>query len=442
MKFFIHKLGCPKNDVDADYLAARLIAAGHEPVTDPAKADSVIVNTCGFIQDAKQESIDAILELARLKRDGGVQRLYATGCLTQRYGNELLGDMPELDGAFGLGALDAVADAVTKASRFRQVIRQDVRQLAYLDWKSRFLTDQLPYAYMKISDGCDRLCSYCAIPQMRGRYRSRPMESIFSEARFLADNGKKELILVSQEATLWGSDLAGRPGLVDLLSGLDRVSGVEWIRLLYLHPARTSPDLIDYLASDNKTLCYFDLPFQHVNTEMLRLMKRESNRNTIEKLLDCIRERATEAVLRVSFMVGFPGETEAHFSELSDFVREHRFHRLGVFLFSAEEGTAAAELPDQVQKLVKIRRMDDLMTLQQEIAFDRNNSLIGQTVEVIIDTVDSESQAVGRTRGDCPEIDQQVLVSGHNLEVGEICRVRVDGAEGYDLIATKVTEKI
>jgi len=442
VKFFIHKLGCPKNDVDADYLAARLIAAGHEPVTDPAKADSVIVNTCGFIQDAKQESIDAILELARLKRDGGVQRLYATGCLTQRYGNELLGDMPELDGAFGLGALDAVADAVTKASRFRQVIRQDVRQLAYLDWKSRFLTDQLPYAYMKISDGCDRLCSYCAIPQMRGRYRSRPMESIFSEARFLADNGKKELILVSQEATLWGSDLAGRPGLVDLLSGLDRVSGVEWIRLLYLHPARTSPDLIDYLASDNKTLCYFDLPFQHVNTEMLRLMKRESNRNTIEKLLDCIRERATEAVLRVSFMVGFPGETEAHFSELSDFVREHRFHRLGVFLFSAEEGTAAAELPDQVQKLVKIRRMDDLMTLQQEIAFDRNNSLIGQTVEVIIDTVDSESQAVGRTRGDCPEIDQQVLVSGHNLEVGEICRVRVDGAEGYDLIATKVTEKI
>lgn len=442
MKFFIHKLGCPKNDVDADYLAARLIAAGHEPVTDPARADSVIVNTCGFIQDAKQESIDAILELARLKRKGGVQRLYATGCLTQRYGNELLGDMPELDGAFGLGALDAVAEAVTKSSRFRQVIRQDVRQLAYLDWTSRFLTDQLPYAYVKISDGCDRLCSYCAIPQMRGRYRSRPMQSILSEARFLADNGKKELILVSQEATLWGSDLPGRPGLVDLLSGLDKISGVEWIRLLYLHPARTSPDLIDYLASDNKTLCYFDLPLQHVNTELLRSMKRESNRNTIEKLLDRIRKRAPQAVLRVSFMVGFPGETESHFEELCAFVTEHRFHRLGVFLFSAEEGTVAADLPDQVQESVKVKRMDELMTLQQEIAFDRNNSLIGQTVEVIIDTVDSESRAVGRTRGDCPEIDQQVLVSGQNPEVGEICRVRVDSAEGYDLIATKVAEKI
>ena len=442
MKFFIRKLGCPKNDVDADYLAARLIAAGHEPVVDPAAADSVIVNTCGFIQDAKQESIDAILELARLKQEGGVQRLYATGCLSQRYGDELLGDMPELDGAFGLGALDAVADAVTKASRFRKVIRQDVRQLVYLDWKSRFLTDQLPYAFVKISDGCDRLCSYCAIPQMRGRYRSRPMESILSEARFLADNGKKELILVSQEATLWGSDLAGRPGLVDLLSGLDKVSGVEWIRLLYLHPARTSPELIDHLASDNKTLCYFDLPLQHVNTELLRLMKRESNRDTIDKLLDSMRKRAPEAVLRVSFMVGFPGETEAHFAELSDFVRDHRFHRLGIFLFSAEEGTAAAELPNQVQESVKIQRMDVLMTLQQEIAFDRNNSLIGQTVEVIIDTVDSKSQAVGRTRGDCPEIDQQVLVSGLDFEVGEICRVRVDGAEGYDLIATKVAEKI
>jgi ribosomal protein S12 methylthiotransferase len=234
----------------------------------------------------------------------------------------------------------------------------------------------------------------------------------------------------------------GRPGLVDLLSGLDKVSGVEWIRLLYLHPARTNPDLVDYLASDNKTLCYFDLPLQHVNTELLHLMKRESKRDTIEKLLDGIRKRAPQAVLRVSFMVGFPGETEANFEELSDFVRAQRFHRLGVFLFSAEEGTAAAEFPNQIQESVKIQRMDLLMTLQQEIAFDRNNSLIGQTVEVIIDTVDSKSQAVGRTRGDCPEIDQQVLVGGQDFEVGEISRVRVDGAEGYDLIATKLAEEI
>ena len=440
MKFFIHKLGCPKNDVDADYLAARLIDAGHEPVADPTAADSVIVNTCGFIRDAKQESIDAILELARLKKEGTLRTLYASGCLSQRYGDELLADMPELDGAFGLGQLDAIAKAVTGSSHLRKTIRQDVRQLAYLDWTSRFLTDRLPYAYVKISDGCDRLCSYCAIPQMRGSYRSRSMESILREAQFLADNGKKELILVSQEATLWGSDLRGRPGLVELLSGLDKIRGIEWIRLLYLHPARTTPELIEYMASENKTLCYFDLPLQHVNTELLRRMKRESNRATIEQMLDRIRKRAPQAVLRVSFMVGFPGETEEQFEELAEFAAEQGFHRLGVFLFSPEEGTAASEMPEQISEAVKTRRMDELMTLQQEIAFERNNSLIGQTVEVIIDTVDSKSQAVGRTRGDCPEIDQQVLVKGRDTSVGEICRVHIDSTEGYDLIATKVAE--
>jgi ribosomal protein S12 methylthiotransferase len=442
VKFFIHKLGCPKNDVDADYLAARLIDAGHEPVAEPDEADSIIVNTCGFIQDAKQESIDAILELARFKRQGAAQTLYASGCLSQRHGDELLDGMPELDGAFGLGQLDAIAEAVTHTARPRKTIRQDVRQLAYLDWKSRFVTDRLPYAYVKISDGCDRLCSYCAIPQIRGSYRSRPMESILREAQFLADNGKKELILVSQEATLWGSDLPGHPGLIDLLSGLDKIKGVEWIRLLYLHPARTSPELIDFMASGNKTLSYFDLPLQHVNSELLRWMKRESSRTTIEKLLDSIQTRAPRAVLRVSFMVGFPGETDKQFEELSEFVRDRRFDRLGVFLFSAEEGTAAAEMPNQIPHMTMTRRMDELMTLQQEIAFERNNSLIGQTIEVIIDAVDSGSKAVGRTRGDCPEIDQQVLVSGRNLAVGEICQVRIDSAEGYDLIATKVAEEI
>ena len=442
MKFFIHRLGCPKNDVDAEYLAARLIEAGHQPVGDPAIADAVIVNTCGFIQDAKQESIDAILQLARLKHEARDRRLYATGCLSQRYGDELLDEMPELDGAFGLGELDAVAEAVTKNSRLRKVVRQDARQLIYLDWKSRFLTDQLPYAYVKISDGCDRSCSYCAIPQMRGGYRSRSMDSILNEVRYLADNGKKEIILVSQEATLWGTDLTGRPDLVKLLAAMDQIGGVEWIRLLYLHPARTSPELIDYLASGSKSLCYFDLPFQHVNTRLLRAMKRESNRTMIEQLLERIRKRAPEAVLRVSFMVGFPGETGAHFGELCDFVRDNRFHRLGVFPFSAEEGTPAAALPNQVQEKLKMDRMDRLMTLQQELAFARNNSLIGQTLDVIIDTVDSESRAVGRTRGDCPEIDQQVLVNGQDVDTGEICRVRINAAEGYDLIATKVTEKL
>lgn len=442
MKFFIHKLGCPKNDVDADYLAARLIAAGHQPVTDPVEADSVVVNTCGFINAAKEESIGALLDLAQLKMTGRLKTLYAAGCLSQRYGRELLADMKELDGAFGLGALDDIAEAMTESARLRQPVRQDVRLLAYLDWESRFVADGLPYAYVKISDGCDRRCSYCTIPQMRGPYRSRPLRSIVNEARFLAENGKKELILVSQESTLWGTDLEGRPTLVDLLNSLEEIAEVRWIRLLYLHPARTSAALIDHMGSRHKTVNYFDLPLQHVNTSLLRAMKRETSRATIEKLLEAIHERAPQAIMRVSFMVGFPGETEARFEELCEFVQEHRFDRLGAFLFSAEEGTPAADLPGQVPEEVKVERMDRLMTLQQGLAFGRNNSLIGESVEVIIDTVDSKGWSVGRTRGDCPEIDQEVLISGPDLRAGDICRVRIDGADGYDLVGTKVAESL
>jgi len=441
VNFYIHKLGCPKNDVDADYIAARLIAAGHTPVDDPDEAEAVIVNTCGFIQAAKEESIDAILELARLKDTGRVKRLYATGCLTQRYGDELLADMNELDGAFGLGALDPIADAVTGSSRLRKTVRQDVRDLAYLDWNSRHIGDGLPYAYLKISDGCDRKCSYCAIPLMRGQYRSRPLKSILNEAEFLAANGKRELILVSQEATLWGSESGWEHRLVDLLCALEKVTGIEWIRLLYLHPARTGDNLIKHLAAKNKTVNYFDLPLQHINSDILRSMKRETRRDTIEKLLAKIREYSPDAVIRASFMVGFPGETEEHFEELCEFVADNRFDRVGVLLFSAEEGTRAASLPDQIPNEVKLERQDRLMVLQMDIAFERNNSLIGNIVEVIIDTVETDGQAVGRTHGDCPEIDQEVIVVGGQPRVGEICRVRVERSEGYDLKGTVVTAR-
>ena len=440
MKFFVCKLGCPKNDVDADYISARLIEAGHEPVGDPAEADSIIVNTCGFIEDARQESIDAILDMGRLKKEGKLKTVYASGCLAQRHGNALLAEIDELDGAFGLGALDPIAQAVTGSKRGRRTVRQDARKLTYLDWKSRFVADQYPYAYLKISDGCDRQCSYCAIPQMRGRYRSRPLSAILREAEFLAGRDKKELILVSQEATLWGSEQGGETPLVGLLEGLEQVDGVEWIRLLYLHPARTGDGLIDHLASPNKTVNYFDLPLQHINSDLLRKMKRETDRRSIEQLLDKIRQRSPESVLRVSFMVGFPGETEEQFDELYEFVTDNRFDRLGVFTFSAEAGTPAAELPEQIAPKIKIERMDRLMMLQQEIAFRKNNSLIGHTVKVIIDTAEPGRPAVGRTFGDCPEIDQEVSVTGGSPGVGGICRVRVEAADGYDLIGTLLSE--
>ncbi len=440
MKFYLHKLGCPKNDVDADYISAKLIAAGHTWVDDSNEAEAIIINTCGFVQAAKEESIEAILEAADLKKTGQLKRLYATGCLTQRYGDELLSDMSELDGAFGLGALDSIADAVNGSAHLQKAVRQDVRDLAYLDWNSRHVGDNLPYAYLKISDGCDRKCTYCAIPAMRGTYRSRPLESILNEARFLVDNGKRELILVSQEATLWGSESDWDDRLVDLLAALEEVSGVNWIRLLYLHPARTDDTLIKYLVAPNKTVNYFDLPLQHINSEILRAMRRETRRDTIERLLARIRELSPEAFIRTSFMVGFPGETDEHFNELCEFVVDNQFDRVGVMAFSAEEGTRAADLPDQIPNEVKQERQDRLMMLQMEIAFERNNSLIGDIVEVIIDSVEPDGQVLGRTRGDCPEIDQEVIVGGLP-KVGDICRVKIERAEGYDLKGTVVTGK-
>ncbi|MCP4684380.1 MAG: 30S ribosomal protein S12 methylthiotransferase RimO [bacterium] len=440
MKFFVHKLGCPKNDVDADYISARLIAEGHQPVADPNEADSVIVNTCGFIQSAKEESIDEILRLGQLKKEGNLKTLYASGCLTQRYGDEMLKEMPELDGTFGHGALDSIARAVSESSHATKTVRMETRKLGYLSFKQRFIADAYPHAYLKISDGCDRPCTYCAIPGMRGRFRSRPKDSIVNEARYLAENGKKELILVSQEATLWGYDLPDRPTIKGLLEALDAIEEVRWIRLMYLYPAQVNDELIRHLAATNKTLDYFDLPLQHVNTDILRAMKRQFDRSQTDGLMSRIRELSPEAVLRTTMIVGFPGETEEQFEELMDFVIEQRFDRLGVFAYSPEEGTPAEQMPDQIPEKVKTERVDRIMSLQREIAFEKNNSLIGNVKEVIIDSVKAGESAVGRTKGDCPEIDQEVMVSGEASEVGDICRVRIEGVEGYDLVGTRLPE--
>ncbi len=436
MKFYIHKLGCPKNDVDADYITARLIASGHQPVSSPDRADSVIVNTCGFILPAKEESIDEILALGKQKKEGKFSTLYAAGCLAQRYGDDLLAEMPELDGAFGHGVLDELTSAVSDSKRLKECVRIETCKLDYLDWTNRFISDQLPYSYVKISDGCNRTCSFCAIPGIRGAYRSRPVDSIINEARFLAENGKKELILVSQEATLYGYDLKDGNNLLNLLEQLEKVAGVEWIRLLYLHPAQMSPELIGHMTSGSKTLSYFDLPLQHINDDILSGMQRQTSRWQIEGVLDSIRSADREAVIRTAFIVGFPGETDRQFEDLTDFVERFQFDRLGVFTFSPEDDTPAAVMGRQLPEEVKMARMDELMSLQQEIAFAKNNSLIGSVKEVIIDSGSGGDSAVGRTRGDCPEIDQQVFVSGDNLMIGDIHRVTIEAADGYDLRGT------
>jgi len=437
VKFYVHKLGCPKNDVDADYISARLIEAGHKSVGDPLQAESVIVNTCGFILPAKEESINEILRLGQLKKSSRLRTLYATGCLSQRYGDQLLAGMPELDGAFGLGELDALERAVSSSSRSNTCVRVESLKLGYLSFKSRSISDSYPYAYLKISDGCNRRCSFCAIPGIRGRYRSRPMYSILKEAEFLANNGKKELILVSQDATLYGYDLKGHPTIVDLLRRLDKIKQVEWIRLMYLYSAQLDQELIEYLASGNKTLNYFDLPLQHVNSDILSAMRRQIDRTGVEQLIKTIRSVSPNATLRTTFIVGFPGETEERFEELKDFVTEYEFDRMGVFTYSREEGTPAEALEDQVPDEEKFLRKDELMTLQRDIAFAKNESLIGTVQEVIIDSVDGNATAIGRTRSDSPEIDQEVFVRGDSLARGDIVNVRIYSADGYDLRGAK-----
>lgn len=438
MNFYIHKLGCPKNDVDADYIAARLMADGHTPVKSPERADSIIVNTCGFILPAKEESINEILSLADLKKNGRLKSLYASGCLTQRNGDELLQNIPELDGAFGHGALESIAKAVKNSSRLSQTVKMEVRKLGYLSFRNRFIADELPYSYLKISDGCDRPCTYCAIPMMRGKFRSRPLDSIIKEAKYLADNGKKELILVSQEATLWGYDLNGKPNIVTLLKELDKIDGVEWIRLLYLYPGQVEDTLIEYLADDNKSLNYFDLPLQHVNTRMLSSMKRLIDRNGIDQLIKKIRRVSTDAVIRTTFIVGFPGETEKQFNELYDFVADNQLDRMGVFTYSPEDGTPSEKYANQIPEKTKLQRMDRLMTLQREIAFDNNSKLVGTTEKVIIDEIDDTGLAVGRTKADCPEIDQEIKINDSSAQAGGIYDVLIESSDGYDLTGSIV----
>lgn len=439
MKFYVHKLGCPKNDVDADYISARLMQDGHLPVKSPETAETIIVNTCGFILPAREESINEMLRLAELKKGAHLKTIYAAGCLSQRHGDELLKEMPELDGAFGLGELDPLAQAVSGNAKKDKTIKIEARQLGYLNWNNRFIDNDFPYAYIKISDGCNRSCSYCSIPSIRGQFRSRPVDSIIREAEFLAKNGKKELILVSQEATMYGHNYQGddRVNIIGLLDELNKIDGIDWIRLMYLHPAKLTEPLIDYIVSnDNKTLNYFDLPLQHINNDMLNKMNRTVTKEKIESLLNKIREKSSDSIIRTTFIVGFPGETDEIFEELRQFISQFEFDRMGVFTYSQEEETPAGEMIEQVPEDIKNERLDILMTSQLDIAFEKNNSLIGSTQSVIIDRVNNDEGAVGRTYADCPDVDQEIFVNGDNINPGTIYSVKIETAEAYDLTGT------
>lgn len=435
--FYLHKLGCPKNDVDADYIAGFLRQRGLRETKNPDQADILIVNTCGFIQPAKEESIDAILELCQIKEKLGSKKLVVTGCLSQRYADELAADIGEIDGIFGIENFTEIGALLDSGGG--RVISRDLRPGAYREYDfNRSVDSSQPFAYLKISEGCDNRCSYCAIPDIRGRFRSRTIEKILSEAEYLIESGKKELILVSQECTAYGRDIYGRRRLTALLEALSGLDGEFWLRIMYMHPARLEPELIDYMI-DNERICnYFDLPLQHIDDSLLRSMGRQVTREKIGGLLAFIRSRKSRTVLRTNFILGYPGETDEMFEDLCWFIREQRFDRLGAFAFSPEEGTKAAALPGQVDAVTREKRYHKVMEIQRDIAFDKNEEDVGTVADVIVDTVDSENTcAIARTRFDAPEIDQIVKLNFADIHPGDIIRVKITGYDGYDLFGAR-----
>jgi ribosomal protein S12 methylthiotransferase len=436
-RFHIHRLGCPKNDVDADFLAGFLMKQNMVPVDDPEKADLLIVNTCGFIRPAKEESIEAALTMTQLKNRAKGKKLILTGCLSQRYGSELAEEIPELDGVFGINDFANIKNWLDGGKTGLTSWSDNSKIFSEYSF-SRILIPEESFGYIKISDGCDNRCSYCAIPDIRGPLRSRRIEAIAEEAAYLLDNGKKELILVCQEGTAYGRDLYGEMRLLQLLDRLSSIDGYFWIRVMYMHPARLTEEVIDYMIDNPKICSYFDIPLQHINDRVLAMMNRQVGRQRIEKLLDYVESRKSDSAVRTAFIAGFPGETDSEFEELYEFVEERRFDRMGVFEYSLEDGTPAAALPGQIEDHVRRERHERLMLLQQDIAFERNEAEVGRPVEVLVDKVDNGNKmAVGRTQFDAPEIDQVVRLGSSDFGIGEFVNVAIDGFDGYDLLGRR-----
>jgi len=439
--FYIQRLGCPKNDVDADYIAGFLRLLKLIQVDRPENADLLIVNSCGFIQAAKEESIDAVLALAKLKENQNRKKLVITGCLSQRYADELRRDIPELDGIFGINDFAGLKEVIEGAAG--QVVIRSANPTVFQGCDfPRAINPAESYGYIKIADGCDNRCSYCAIPEIRGRYRSRPIDDICREARLLLDNGKRELILVSQESSAFGRDLYGKPRLIELLERLIRLDGDFWIRVMYLHPARIDAELVDYMIDNPKICNYFDVPVQHIDDALLRAMGRKVTSDQIERVIDLIRAKQERAAIRTTVIVGFPGETDEQFDRLCRFIEKRRFDRLGAFTYSAEDQTPAAALPGRIDDETKEWRQHRLMEIQQEIAFENNRAEKGRRLEVIVDGADGNGRtAVGRTRFDAPEIDQNVRFDSADVNPGDLITVTVTGCDGYDLLGERGTHE-
>ena len=436
MKILFISLGCDKNLVDTEVMLGLLASRGYEMTDDETQADIIVINTCCFIHDAKEESIQNILDMAEYKKEGKVKALIVTGCLAERYRQEILDEIPEVDEVLGTTAYDKILDAVDQALEGKHsVILSDLDALPLPETK-RLVTTGGHFAYLKIAEGCDKHCTYCIIPKIRGNFRSVPMERLIQEAQELADQGVKELILVAQETTLYGKDLYGGKSLHRLLRELCRISGIRWIRILYCYPEEITDELIQVMKEEEKVCNYLDLPIQHASDEILKRMGRRTTKQELKDIIGKLRREIPDICLRTTLITGFPGETGEQHEELAEFVDEMEFDRLGVFTYSPEEGTPAASMPDQIDEEVKEERQAELMELQQEIAFDNAESMIGREVLVMIEgKVADENAYVGRTYRDAPNVDGLIFINtDEELLSGDFARVKVTGALEYDLI--------
>lgn len=432
-------LGCPKNQIDAEVMLAKLRDEGIELTPHADSADVVIVNTCGFIEDAKKESIENILEMAQLKKEGKIKGLIVTGCLAERYFKEMQEEFPEVNCILSVGSNASIAEAVKKACAGEKFDLESKPESLEISGK-RVMTTLPFYSYIKIAEGCDNRCSYCIIPYLRGRYRSRPMEEIIEEAKGLAEVGVKELVVVAQDTSRYGHDIYGKLMLPELLKKLCKIEKLKWIRILYCYPDRMTDELIDTIANEEKIVKYIDLPIQHVNSRVVKAMNRCDDKEKLKTLINKMRERIPGLIIRTTLIVGFPGETEEEFGELADFVKEMRFERLGAFAYSQEEGTPAAKMPNQVDEDIKKRRQEIIMDEQSRIAQELNEEKIGKTIEVLCEGYDKLAECnFGRSAADAPDIDGKVFFTAKKRpKPGTFVNVKITDVCDYDLTGEMV----
>lgn len=436
MKILFISLGCDKNLVDSEEMLGLLNREHFEFTDDESEADVIVINTCCFVNDAKEESVNTILQMAEYRKSGSCKALIVTGCLAQRYKTEISDEIPEVDAILGTSSYDKIVDAVKSTICGEKFEKFNPLDELIVEESERVVTTGGHYAYIKIAEGCNKCCTYCIIPKIRGRYRSVPEEDILKTAEKLVENGAKELILVAQETTLYGVDLYGRKTLPDLLKKICKIPGLIWVRILYCYPEEITDELIEVMKNEPKVCHYIDMPIQHASDKILKAMGRRTNRVELTERILKIRKEIPDIVLRTTLISGFPGETEEDHEEMLDFVDEMEFERLGVFAYSPEEDTAAAEMPDQIDEDIKIKRRNEIMELQQEIAFENAENMIGRDLLVMIEgKVVDENAYVGRTYMDCPNVDGNIFITtDEELITGDFVKVKVTGAAEYDLI--------